>query len=244
MMKRLIAVVLLLMALPLNAAAADSSLTHYTLLDHSGRTFPEKLVLLPPQVTVKEISAGGMVDPVPEWTRQARANITEELHRQLAARKDMILVDTPQFTPDEEVQVEQYGASYMDIGITAYAMTNYGGSEWAHKRTHFDYTLGEGLAFLREKTGADAAIMVIGEDYVSSQGRKATMILGALVGVGIGGGQSLLSIGVVDLNNGDILWMHHDQSGVKDLKDRAAVSEMLQTILAGYPGRSRKPASN
>ncbi|NTV94852.1 MAG: hypothetical protein HGA75_05480 [Thiobacillus sp.] len=220
---------------------ADYSL-HYTLLESPARPFPTKLVLLPPQVTVKEISAGGVLDRVPEWTAQANANIQAELATALAARPEFEMVVAPTLAPQESELVDQYLASYMVVGIAAHWVTNFGGSEWAFKRQHFDYTLGEGLDFLREKTGADAAIMVIGEDYVSSSGRKAAMIVGALFGVGIPGGVSVVSVGVVDLRNGDILWMHHSQSGVKDLKDKESVHAMLGEILATLPGKGGKVA--
>lgn len=217
------------------ASAADYSL-HYTLLEAPARSFPHKLVLLPPQVTVKEISAGGIMDLVPEWTAQANANIKTELAAALAGRPEFELVTPPDLGPDENALVDQYLASYMVVGVAAHWVTNYGGSAWEFKRKHFDYTLGEGLAFVREKTGADAAIMVIGEDYVSSSGRKAAMIVGAMFGVGIPGGVSIISVGVVDLANGDILWMHHSQSGIKDLKDPQAVKEMVAEIVATLPG--------
>lgn len=233
----LLAVLACLAWLP--SLAAQHNL-HYTLLEEPRRALPARLVLLPAQVTVKEISAGGVADLVPEWTRQATDNIQAELAQLAGQRQDFRLVPSPDLSAPEQERLEDYLASYMVVGITAHNMTTQGGAEWEHKRRHFDYTLGEGLAFIRERSGADAAVVVVAEDYVSSQGRKAAMFLGALVGVGIPGGQSILSVGVVDLANGDILWMHHAQSHSKDLKDREAVREMLTDILASYPGLDRQ----
>lgn len=223
---------LLLLVRP--AFGADS-LKHFTLLESPARPFPTRLVLLPPDVAVKEISAGGIMDPVPEWTELANANIKAELRAQFADRPEFSLVDAPEFSAEEKARLEDFQASYMVVGATAHWATTLGGGEWAHKRNHFDYTLGEGLAFVREKTGADAAVMVIGEDHVSSSGRKAAMIVGAMLGVGIVGGASAILVGVVDLNNGDILWMHFDRSGIKDLKDRESVKAMMTAILATLP---------
>lgn len=234
-MGRAVIALLALFCFVQSASAADSFFEHYTLLEKPGRPFPKKLIVLSPQVSVKEISAGGVLDLVPEWTAQANANIQDELKQIIGGRPDLTLVPAPAFTPEEKDKLDQYVASYMVVGLTAYWMTNFGGSEWAFKRNHFDYTLGEGLSFVRQETGADAAIMVIAEDYVSSSGRKAAMFLGALMGVGLAGGQSVISVGVVDLDNGDILWMHHSQSGVKDLKDRESVHAMLTEILADLP---------
>lgn len=234
-----LAAVLVLAAWLRPALGADYSL-HHTLLDNPPRAFPTRLVLLPPQVMVKEISAGGVTDLVPEWTAQANANIQAELAATLAARPEFEMLPAPALEPGQSERLDDYLAAYMVVGIAAHWATNYGGSEWAFKRSHFDYTLGGGLDFVRDKTGADAAILVIGEDYVSSSGRKAAMIVGALFGVGIPGGASVISIGVVDLHNGDILWMHHSVSGIKDLKDRAAVKAMVGEIVATLPGKGGK----
>lgn len=234
-MRRGLCALALLALLALAAAPAIAGNLHYSLLDEPARPFPARLVLLPPQVTVKEVAAGGIMERVPEWTRWASDNIREELLVSLGWRPEFTLLPMPALTAAEQERVEQYLASCMVVGIAAHWATTAGGSAWAHKRSHFDYTLGEGLAFLRERTGADAALLVIAEDYVSSSGRKAARLLGALVGLGIPGGQAIVSVGVIDLHNGDLRWLHHSQSGSKDLKDREAVRQMLSEALATLP---------
>lgn len=226
---------LALLALTLAAAPAAAGNLHYSLLENPARPFPARLVLLPPQVTVREVAAGGIMERVPEWTRWASDNIRDELLVGLGWRPEFTLLPVPELTPAEQERLDQYLATYMVVGIAAHWATTAGGSAWAHKREHFDYTVGEGLAFLREKTGADAALLVIAEDYVSSSERKAARLIGALFGLGIPGGQAVVSIGVVDLNNGDLLWLHHSQSGSKDLKDRESVRQMLSEALATLP---------
>lgn len=112
---------------------------------------------------------------------------------------------------------------------------------WEHKRTRFDYTLGSGLAFLKEKTGADGAIVIVGEDLVSSAERKATAIVAALVGVAVPLGQSVILVGVVDLATGGLLWLHHTSSQHYDLKDYDAAKSMLAEIFGAYPGLEKAP---
>ena len=63
-------------------------------------------------------------------------------------------------------------------------MTTIGGPAWKHKVDHFDYTLGSGLAFLKERTNADAGLLVIGRHQIATGGRVAASVLAALfVGV-------------------------------------------------------------
>ena len=137
--------------------------------------------------------------------------------------------------------LEDYLATYLQVAFAAHAVTLSDDPAWAHKRSHFDYTLGSGLQFLRDQSGADAALVIVGEDVVSTGGRKAAAFLAAVMGVGIPLGHSLVSVGVVDLTNGDLLWMHHTASVRYDLKDPDAARTMIQEILGGYPGVPRRP---
>lgn len=209
---------------------------HYTLLQQPPRALPKKIVILPPDVTVKEISAGGVIEKVPKWTDEATANVTRTVNAAFGARRDIEIVPLPALSAEDRDLLEEYLGVYFQVAVAAHRMTAMAIGGWEHKRERFDYTLGEGLRFLREKTGADAALMVIGEDYVSSSERKAAFVLAAIFGVGIPLGHSVLSAGVVDLNNGDLLWMHHNASVSQDLKDGAAVDEMLKAVFSAYPG--------
>jgi hypothetical protein len=60
----------------------------------------------------------------------------------------------------------------MVVGVTAHNMLLNGGDAWSHKRKEFDYTLGPSLAFLKKKTGANAAIVLVGDDVISSGGER------------------------------------------------------------------------
>jgi len=222
------------------AAQAAAVNVHYSLLASPSRPLPKKIVILPAQVTVQELSMGGVLEKVPEWTQQASQAMQTAVTKVATARGAFQVVPTPALTEEEESTVDEYLANYMVVGLAAHSVTNSRGDAWAHKRNHFDYTLGGGLKFIRDKTGADAALVMVGEDIVSSGGRKAAFVLFAALGVGIPLGQSVISLGIVDLDSGDILWMHHDFSVSKDLKDPAATEEMVQTILNAYPGLDAK----
>ena len=51
-----------------------------------------KLLVLRPDVSVSELTAGGMTQPRADWTEQARANITAALRAQQAGRGGKMLV--------------------------------------------------------------------------------------------------------------------------------------------------------
>lgn len=218
------------------AALAQAHNVHYSLLQDPPRALPERIVLLPAEITVKEISAGGVPEKVPEWTKTASDNVTRELNALAASRKDVEFVPLPPLSTEEHDLLEEYLGVYFQVAMAAHRMTATSISGWEHKRQRFDYTLGQGLAFLKAKAGADAAMMVIGEDFVSSGGRKAAFVFAAMFGVAMPLGQSVISAGVIDLASGDLLWMNHNASVSKDLKDAAAVRDMMSAMFQVYPG--------
>lgn len=109
---------------------------------------------------------------------------------------------------------------------------------WHFKAEHFDYTLGDGLGFLKEKYDLDAGLIISGEDVVSSSGRKTTAVLGAMFGVAIPLGHSILMGGLVDFRTGDLLWLNHvvSAAGQADLRDPASCLDLAKTLMKEYPG--------
>jgi hypothetical protein len=61
------------------------------------------------------------------------------------------------------------------------------------------------------------------------------MFLATALGVVLSGGRSILLSSVVDLDTGNLLWMHFDQSITKDLKDYASAIDMVSGIMNQYP---------
>lgn len=216
------------------AAPACAQYRHVSLQNNT-QALPNKILVLPADVLVREMSAGGMLEKVPEWTQQSSENLTNAMIELGKSSGKFSIVELPPLTGEEREQLEQAIATFMTVGATAHNMLLMGGDAWAHKKREFDYTLGPILSFLKQKTGADAAMMLAGDDIVSSGGRKAAVIFAAALGVGLSTGRSLALTSVVDLATGNFLWMHYDQSMSKDLKDYASAQEMAAQIMARYP---------
>lgn len=171
---------LLLLAASVTAipALAAMSAAHPALLQ-SPDSRPKKVVLLPPQVFVYELSTAGVPSRKTDWEATARSNLSSAAIR--LAREAGLFEVIPAPDPDPAVQ-EQLDAHIGLYDRVADSVFVYGRGEksaWAHKKNEFDYTIGPGLAFLRKETGADAAMIVLGSDYISSGGRKARHLLSA-----------------------------------------------------------------
>lgn len=224
---------LLAFFVPIHAFAAGNH-THYTLLEEPRKTFPKKFVVLPLDVEVLIMSAGGVIEKTDSYTQQARSNFDKSLQTHLSTSKKFQTVALPTLTSAERVEIDDYLAVYDVVASQAFRLAGFGPA-WQHKAKHFDYTLGSGLKFIREKTGADAAVVFIGRDVMSSAERKAAVIFAAVLGVGLPLGFSYMTVGVVDLETGDLLWTNQKQ-GLSDFIDANAALKMVDEVLGDYPG--------
>ena len=197
---------------------------------------PKKVVLLPPQVFVFELSAGGVPTRMADWEAAAMDNLVAAATRLARSAGLFELVSTP---PLAAVELDLLDAHIGLYDRVAQSVFIYGRGEqdaWAHKKREFDYTVGSGLAFLREHTGADAALIVLGSDFISSGERKAAFVVGLLLGVALPLGQSFITTGLVDLNTGDVQWMSFDSSARLDTRKPADADEIMRALYQTYPG--------
>jgi len=222
-------------------ATAPTSNVHYTIRQEPGSRPLQQVVLLPVDVDVYELSAGGVKEEVPEWSSTAETNIRNALLVSKAAGGKCCVtrpVDTASLALDERAILEEHLALFNAVAISAMWATQSSNTAWHFKAEHFDYTLGDGLAFLKEKYGLDAGLVITGEDVVSSSGRKTTAMLGAIFGVAIPLGHSILMGGLVDFSTGDLLWLNYvvSAAGQADLRDPASCLELAKTLMKEYPG--------
>ena len=196
---------------------------------------PKKIVLLPPQVFVYELSAGGVPTRMADWEATARDNIVAAATR-LAQQAGFELVPAPALDPLLADQLEAHIGLYDRVAQSVFVYGRGDQEAWAHKKNEFDYTVGPGLAFLREQTGADAALIVLGSDFISSGGRRAAFIAGLALGIVMPLGQSFITAGIVDLTTGDVLWMSFDSSVSMDSRTPADVDSLMRDLYQTWPG--------
>lgn len=213
---------------------------HYTFVESPQVYGPKKVLVLPVDVIIKEVTAGGVSEEVPDWSRQGSANVRDALTTYFRSEKNkkIKLVETPRLSDREIENVKQHLALYRRVAGAVVDKT-YGQTSWPHKIQKFDYTLGNGLKSLAERTGADSAIVVVGEDEVSTAGRKvAAFFLDA-----VSYGHSFLSVAIVNLNTGDILWFNYAfQYKSTDLRKPGDVLTLVERIFEEYPGIERYKA--
>jgi hypothetical protein len=234
-------IVALTLALGACAGAPSKTAVHEGLA-RDPASMPHKILLLPAEVRVHEISTGGVVEQVDAWSTTASGH-ADAFVRALAAEKGAFeLVESPALSPQQEAVLDQHIALYDQVAGSAYIARASMFPAWRERAKTFDYTLGPGLKPLADKTGIEAAMIISGSDYISSAGRKAAMVMGTIVAAALGvvvvpqGGTSFISVGVVDLRTGDLLWFGTDQSQATDLRNESDLKKMLDGLFQTYPG--------
>lgn len=237
---RLFAVLSILVLFLAGCVAPPKHRVHHSLIDKPPRPMPTRVVLLPVDIMVSEISMGGVVEEVEAWSKQAAGNMEQALKNYAASSHKIEIVPLAKLTGKEQDSADEHRALYDRVAANAFIYTNpqFAGPAWDHKIKHFDYTLGDGLAFLRKRTGADAALIVVGEDEISTSGRKAAMVITRVLwGSNMRAGTSYLSAGLVDLKTGDILWLNSSAStGDRDLREAEDVTAMVNALFEPFPG--------
>lgn len=197
---------------------------------------PKKLVLLPPQIFVYELSAGGVPTRMADWEATSRANFSEAARRVAQDFGTFEVVPAPPLSPAEADTVEAHLGLYERVASSVFVYGRGDMKAWAHKKQEFDYTLGPGLAFLREKTGADTALILLGADFISSGGRKLAFFAGLAIGVVMPLGQTFIAAGAVDLKTGDVQWMGFDSSASLDSREPGEVDKLVREFYTSWPG--------
>jgi hypothetical protein len=196
---------------------------------------PLRVLVLPVDFDVLEMSASGIVEPVPAETVQAEEALSTATIRVLKHTKRFQIIDMPVMSDAEKELLKEHMALYKLTAFNAAQMIRLGGSAWKSKKKNFDYSIGDGLKFLVERSGADAAVVVAGAQLNSSGGRVAMFILLAAAGVAIPMGGAQGSVGVIDLNTGNIKWLE-ERTGTKgDIKDKKGAEQTMMNMVGNYP---------
>ncbi len=196
---------------------------------------PIKVLLLPVDFDVMEFSAAGLIEIKPDETAATEAMMSESAGRVLRWTKKFQVIDMPAMSDAEKELLKEHVALYKLAAVNAAQMMRLGGPAWKAKQKNFDYSIGDGLKFLIERSGADTAVVVAGAKVSSSGGRVAMMLLLAAAGVGIPMGGSSGTAGLIDLDTGKFLWLEDSAAFKGDLSEKPNADTAMKTLIGQYP---------
>ena len=186
-----------------------------------------RVALMPPDVELYAISAGGIPEPREDWTRAALQHI-RELYRE---RKAKAKVEVVEVAEDGDEAVEEL--KRLNGAVTrAISLHHSGQFALPSKQGKLDWTLGAEASVLRQKTGADYALFLFVRDSYATAERVVAVLVGALFRqVVMPGGAQEIAASLVDLRSGQVLWFHHLQRATGDLRQREPARETLNALL-------------
>ena len=202
-----------------------------------------KIVLLPPEVEVYQLSAGGVSEKIGEWSKQARQNLVQSLQDLFNGQKniDFEVINEDSLNKEQKVLITALNALYDAIN-TSLLIHVYGRAEdrFSEKIKNFDYSFGPDVQQLDRK--ADAYLFLSSIEYLPSAGRQALQIGAVVVGALLGaivvptGDYTLINVALVDAKTGDILWHNKLSSmGGFHLTSTKAAPKLVKSAFKHFP---------
>lgn len=229
-------------AAPVPAPASATPQPGDTAATPAEATGPHKVLLLPFTFTVYQ-SGVGSFEAVPDWTEAARKNLGDSARSVLSAAGGFEIESMPELPPDQAKSLRDHVAVARLIALEGTRFKGrYKKAEWHEHRGDFDRSFGSGLKFLHDQTGADYALLIDGTQVKQSGGSIFLQLLLAAGGViMIGGGGTVVSMCLIDLNDGEVTWFNSSLNiailGMTkaDMRDAPKAREAIATLFTSYP---------
>lgn len=191
-----------------------------------------RLVLMPVDVELFSMSAGGVNEPKADWTANAQKHMKAEL-----VQRTKTLGLTTQVMDDQAADEFAEPMALHAAVARSIALHHSTGGAWAlpTKAGRLDWSFDDALRDLKAKSGADYGLFIWVRDSYASAERKLAMVGLALLGVGITGGAQVGYASLVDLNSGQVLWFNQLARATGDLREPKEAAESIDVLLQGFP---------
>lgn len=189
-----------------------------------------KVVVMPMDVELFSMSAGGVLEPQAEWTIQALDNLKAAIRNRST---ENAAFNT--FQGEADVAIDELNRLHGAVGA-AINIHHLGPFKLPTKEGRLEWTLGPEVSLIKQKSGADYALFTFIRDSYASNERKAAIVVAALFGVGLTAGVQVGYASLVDLNTGDVVWFNRLIRGYGDLREPDNAKESLDALLQSFPG--------
>jgi hypothetical protein len=191
------------------------------------------IIVMPLDVELAELSAGGLPEPKSEWTDAALKHMRAALESEAKTYRVKLIDYQPQRgTSEDQATSLDLVKLHRAVGGSVLLHRYVPGHELPSKAGKFDWSLGPEVAVIARAHTADYALFLFVRDSYASAGRVGVMIVGALLGVGIPGGAQVGFASVVDLKTGDIVWFNRLARAHGDLRTPEAATETVRELVS------------
>ncbi len=213
-----------------------------------------RISILPTQIQMYEIGAGGSLEKMDDWAQTANGNIRQALINEFAKREQLTVAEFSEESLPTDVRSNYdetlllYEAVSNAILTHAFKWQNASPAAQAlffpEKAREFRYSLGDAVAQL--PSGSEALLLIRGFDQRSSGGRKALGVVTTIIGAALGvvaiprGGGNLFTAALVDAKTGDILWFSHSLKP-HDLRNLGEAQQLAVEFMIDLPALGQVP---
>lgn len=215
-----------------NAGAQPKSLAEgFSVLPKDAR-----IVIMPTDIELFSISAGGIPEPKADWTAAA----SKHFKTALIDKKKSLGATALELSEKDADEVAEVNTLHAAIARSI-SLHHFGPSFFnlPTKAGKLDWSLGETVRVIKDKSGADYALFSWIRDSYASGERVATMVVMALFGIGLAGGSQVGYASLVDLNTGQVVWFNRLLRAGGDLREADKAVETLNTLLDKFPGTQK-----
>ena len=192
-----------------------------------------KVVIMPTDIELFSVSAGGVLEPKADWTEAA----SRHFKAALIEKKSKLGLPTVELTSEQADQADEVNALHGAVA-RAIAMHHFGTLALPTKEGKLDWSIGEPVQLIKQMTGADYALFSWVRDSYASEERKAAMVAIAILTLGRAvatGGVQLGYASLVDLNTGRVMWFNRLARQAGDLREADKAVETLDFLLDQFP---------
>lgn len=201
----------------------------------SQRAAGSRMVIVQTDMELFSQSAGGVLEPRADWTEAAQKNFRAAL----MAQKRVVGDNTITLQEKDMDELAQLNALHGAVAEAVFVHHMMGAPALPTKGRLLDWTLGDAVQPLRERTGADYALFFWIRDSYASAERKVAIVAMALLGVGLAGGSQTGYASLVDLRTGRIVWFNNLARGFGDLREPDPARETVEALLKSFPEVAR-----
>jgi hypothetical protein len=206
------------------------------------RSVTPAIVVLPPEFVVYQQSVGA-TEPVPEWTQAAQANLHQAAAAVLSSDGRFELRTLPDMDEAQRAQLREHVELFKVISMNIEGVVKLGGKPWQSVRDSADFRVGDGLAFLREASGADYAFVMSGAEIRQTGGSIFMQLaIAGVLGAYVPGGGTYMYAGIVDLRNGQVTWYNSSlgvavfgMGGAAKTDQETGAAKSISTLFNTYP---------
>jgi hypothetical protein len=194
-----------------------------------------KVVVMPLDIELYSISAGGVPEPKADWTELAHKNFRDALIKRQGIQ-GVELVTLSERDADDFADINAlHGAVARAISLHHFGPPSF---HLPTKAGKLDWSIGEAVRAIKDKTGADYALFSWVRDSYASGERQFMMGAVAILSLGQvvpGGGLQQGYASLVDLNTGRVLWFNQIRRTSGDLRDPEKAAGTVEALLDQFP---------